>query len=266
MSFWLKCLVLVVICSISGFEISDYLFAVKPTADLHVLPGLPAIAIKTPFLIMHVFGVVLGLGSAVFMDGWMLRHSYSRPIAAHTIELMKFAEWLVSIGLVLLWISGLGFVFLYWQESNFCISCLDAHSKLLNPKMWSKMSVVVLLTLNGLVIHRLVPAYLEQSIGKPLFKDADPKTRLVLMGLAAVSVSGWLFAFTLGMVKELNFAAPFFTFILAYGVILTVAFGSIWMIDRLLVSFNEDDSQQLLDDLWVSYNLSQRVGRLFPTV
>ncbi|MGB7286661.1 MAG: hypothetical protein WBC71_07010, partial [Salaquimonas sp.] len=101
----------------------------------------------TILLILHVAGLVAGLGGTLFLDLYLLRYLYHRPLTLHVFELLEFGGKIVSMGLVTLWISGIGFLFYYWAQ---------VPENLSNPKIWAKLSVVCILSLNGLAIHRLV--------------------------------------------------------------------------------------------------------------
>jgi disulfide bond formation protein DsbB len=75
---------------------------------------------------------------------------------------------------------------------------------LLNQKLWAKVAVVALLTLNGGLLHR---------VGFPLLQKApfvllpgSDRARLALLG--AFSMSGWLFAAFLGVARAWNHVMP----------------------------------------------------------
>lgn len=170
--------------------------------------------VRTALRLVHFAGLVLGLGGAVFLDLMLSRYRK----AAVTTELAGNVEWVsrfVALGLALLWLSGIGFLALYrFVEPD----------KLMNPKIWAKVTIVAILTLNGIAIHRLVLPFVRQQIGQPLLSGLNPGKRLALVGCGAVSIVSWTVPVVLGAAPQLNFVVPCAAILAAYALVLSQAF------------------------------------------
>lgn len=212
-----------------AFLLSDVILAQKAHAAYEtILAAAPSffLPLKTVFLILHVLGLVIGMGTAVFLDVLLVRHLYRAPITEQTILNARLGGTLVTIGLVLLWISGLGFLILMWSQGS---------PNLMSPKVWSKVTIVCLLSLNGMLIHDLLFSKIEEGIGAPLLAKADLKAAMPFFLLGTISVTGWFFSFFLGMVRELNFAYAGYVFLLVYAVMVGAALMIACLMHRAMV-------------------------------
>jgi len=161
------------------------------------------ISLKTVLIGVHLLGLVFGFGAAIFLDLYLLRYVYFKAVESHTYELAEFGGKLVTVGLVLLWISGLGFLMLYW---------LEAPQKLDNPKILAKVTIVFMLTLNGFALHFGPLARIKESEGRFLLDGFSQMTRVLTLLIGSVSFVSWAMAMMLGLTKEFNnvIAAPVF--------------------------------------------------------
>ena len=85
---------------------------------------------------MVIDRLVLGFGGAVFLDLTLSRYRQSAELVANVDWISRF----VALGLLMLWISGFGFLLLYLATEP---------EKVLNPKIWAKTVIVGILTVNG---------------------------------------------------------------------------------------------------------------------
>lgn len=192
----------------------------------YTLASAPALVsyIRTTLRLVHFLGLVLGLGGAVFLDLILSRYRRMRVSA----ELVGHIEWVsrfVALGLLLLWISGLGFLALYQ---------LAEPEKLMNPKIWAKLTIVSILTANGLVIHRFVLPFVRSQIGSPLLAGVSAGTKGALIGCGVISLVSWGVPVFLGAAPQLNFVVPCTVILAAYALLLAQAFliASLLMRDR----------------------------------
>ncbi|TIM67503.1 MAG: hypothetical protein E5Y52_11400 [Mesorhizobium sp.] len=188
------------------------------------LSPLSASYVRTALRLTHFAGLVLGLGGAVFLDLILCRHRRT----AITAEIVANVEWIsrfVAGGLAMLWISGIGFLLLYQATEP---------DKVQNPKIWAKIIIVAILTLNGLAIHRLVLPFLRERIGSPLLSGLQPTKRTALIACGAISGVSWTIPVVLGAAPQLNFVVPCSVILAAYLVVLAQAFlfGTIAMRER----------------------------------
>ncbi len=140
----------------------------------------------------HLLGMVLGFGIAILADLSAAR-AVLRALDDRDIESLEILHRLVSMGLVLLWMSGL---VLLWLRTGFE---LDRFS----PKLMTKVAVVVFLTANAIAIGKIglptMRAYQSWRFG-----DLPLPQRLQLSALATISAACWISALTLGVFSQLK--------------------------------------------------------------
>lgn len=175
---------------------------------------------KTVLVLGHLAGLVLGLGGVVVLDLYLLRFLRGKVVTPEDRDLVHLVSRLVSLGLVLLWASGAGF--LAHQ------SAVSPHL-LADPKVHAKLAIVALLTANGVVLHARVLPLFARNLGRGLFAGVPFAGRAATLTCGAVSATGWYAAFALGAVRELNFAASIWVFLGAYaaalGLVVAAALG-----------------------------------------
>jgi hypothetical protein len=160
------------------------------------LPGsLPPVRVLTLLVGLHLVGLCLGLGGATMLDFWILRWMRWGSLPAEIARIFLFVSKVCTVGIVLLWLSGLGFLAIY---------ALESPEKLANPKLWAKITVVVVLTLNGLIIHSAVLPGVLRDVGRPMLEGISGARTGVFLISGAVSGVSWYTAFVLGMVREFN--------------------------------------------------------------
>mgnify|MGYP007070630769 CR=1 FL=1 len=168
-------------------------------------------AIKTALRIGHFLGLVLGLGAATLLDMIVVRFLATRRVTADACQIVEFAARVVSAGLAILWVSGLGFMLHY---------ALFDPAKITNPKVWAKMAIVGMLTLNGVFIHRAVLPLIRRGIGRTLFNGMSTAQRGVLLASGVVSGTSWYVPLILGATPQLNFVVPAWAILAAYSALL----------------------------------------------
>lgn len=184
---------------------------------------------KSALVLSHIFGVSLGLGVCVAMD-WLLLRMLVRNIPFSDEHLRVFTKLsnLIITGLGILWISGLGFLFYY---NAF------APEALLNPKIYAKAIIVMVLSLNGIVIHHYVFPLLHRCRGAGFFTCTTSRQRHLMFAAGAVSMVSWASAFLLGAVSELNFTFSISEIIAAYLMVascgVALSFGLLMSVHRL---------------------------------
>jgi len=184
------------------------------------------LSLLTLIKIVHLCGLISGFGGAILADFTIFTRGVIRPVSEFTLYQTKFLSRIVSFGLVLLWISG---VALIWFN-------LQVHPEYLtNQKLWGKMAIVCVLTLNGVLIHKKILPILKRSIGHRLFDDIPRGYLAGLTLLGSISVVSWTIPFVLGKASELNYVTPFWTIISTYGGILLAFWAVLYF---LMASLN----------------------------
>ncbi|WP_410824759.1 hypothetical protein, partial [Methylobacterium oryzisoli] len=161
---------------------------------------LPPVRVLTLLVGLHLIGVCFGLGGATMLDFWILRWMRWGSLPDEIARIFLFVSKVVSVGIGLLWLSGLGFLAIYAAESP---------DKLQNPKLWAKVTVVVVLTLNGLLIHAMVLPGVLRDVSRPMLDGVSGSRTGIFLVSGAVSGVSWYTAFALGLMRELNGTVAF---------------------------------------------------------
>lgn len=168
----------------------------------------------------HLIGLVLGLGTTVYLDGGcflsIARRSWSGYQEFMAGALFKVATKYVVVGLAILWVSGCGFLIHYSVFSP---------EKLANPKLLAKFAVVSVLTLNGYLLHYHVLKRVAgmRECGRLLRSRVGP----LCLFSGAVSSASWIMAFLLGALPVLNNTVGFTVFVLGWaGLALAIYFSA----------------------------------------
>jgi hypothetical protein len=165
---------------------------------------------------LHLIACCIAIGSVLTSDIAMakqlLRGNRRETVApGHLAELQK----IVYYALIALWLTGVALV------------CLDAYMKgwgyFANPKLQSKVVVVLLLTLNGFALHKYVMPSMEKA-GTLLRMSFSQ--RLVAMLTGTVSGVSWLYAALLGVGRPLNFKYSLLEILSIYPVLIAGGFVS----------------------------------------
>jgi hypothetical protein len=172
-----------------------------------------ASALKSGLRVTHFIGLVLGLGAATLLDLIILRFLAIQQVSEESCQIVEFSSKVVTVGLALLWITGFGFLLHYG---------LFDPAKLGNQKIWAKMAIVGILTLNGMFIHRSVLPLVRRNIGRSLFDGLSGRQRSLLLASGVVSGTSWYVPLLLGSIPQLNFVVPAWIILAAYGVMLTL--------------------------------------------
>ncbi|WP_287745049.1 hypothetical protein [Methylobacterium sp.] len=155
----------------------------------------PPIRLLTVLIGLHLLGLCFGLGGATMLYFWILRWLRWGALPVEIRRIFLFVSKVVSVGLGLLWLSGLGFLAIYAVESP---------EKFDNPKLWAKMVVVLVLTINGLVVHGLMLSSVLRDVDRPLLGEVSRLRSGIVLISGAVSGVSWYTAFALGLMRELN--------------------------------------------------------------
>lgn len=145
---------------------------------------------------VHVTMLVVCLGLAIIADLTAAK-SISRPLGDVSLKRLHRNHKALVTGLFLLWVSGAALIY---TKTGF-----DAAQ--FSPKLWAKVIVVNILTLNAFVIGGMAMRTFEENRGKT-FGQFGLGRRTVLAISAAISTASWLGAFCLGAFPHLKTASP----------------------------------------------------------
>lgn len=152
---------------------------------------------KTVYTILHLFGVALGAGGAFVGDVLFLFSTKDRNLDRSEFSLMKRAGAVVWLGLALLFISGV-LLFLTNPEGY-----------LVSSKFITKMIIVLIIALNGVLFHRVHLGTLEKLIGQNMASSKlfQEKSWFIYTS-GAVSVVSWATALILGGLRMIPITVP----------------------------------------------------------
>ncbi len=190
--------------------------------NLMVSEGAVIYRLHTVLVLGHILALALGLGSALLADWIVLRKLAFGTVNQKAVQQLIDLSRAVSAGLVLIWITGALLV---------ADNALDAPASVMNQKLWAKLAVVTALTMNAVLLHRIVMPMVRRRVGQPLFEAVFDWRLMVSTLLGAVSAVSWVFAAYLGVARELNGHANLVPILVSYFsvLLLTWALGVILM-------------------------------------
>jgi hypothetical protein len=192
---------------------------------LQLLSAEPVVTAKTALRFVHFIGLALGLGAATLLDLMLLRFFVREPISRQNWKLVHFSANIVNIGLLLLWASGIGFIVHY---------ALFDPAKLMNQKIWAKLAIVFVLSVNGLFIHSAILPRIKAQLGRTLFDGMSRFQKSVFLISGGISVTSWYVPVALGAFPQLNFAVPATTILMTYGILLGIVIATMHLLVPLI--------------------------------
>jgi hypothetical protein len=155
--------------------------------------------IRSGLRLVHFAGIILGIGAATLLDLIIFRFVLTRRIEDAQVRVIVFSSHIITAGLVLLWISGVGFFVYYWFNDP---------GKIDNPKLVAKVIIVGVLTLNALLVHSFVLPQVETSIGQRLLDGVSAARSFCLIFIGTLSAISWYVPLILGIVPQFNNTLP----------------------------------------------------------
>lgn len=180
-----------------------------PSIDLNAL-------LRMAFVFMHVLSIVAA-GAAIAFGDYAI---FARQRI--DTDLLRKSARVVMAALGALWLTGLTII---WLDIGFDWAALAS-----KPKLLAKLTVVVLLSVNGVALHHLAFTRLYQP------QCDAPKAAKLPAVLGAISVVTWLYAAFLGVAKAAAALLGYGGLMTLYGVSLAIGIGSaLWFIRPRLV-------------------------------
>ncbi len=166
--------------------------------------------------IAHIFGAILGAGGAFASDTIFLNSIKDGMIEKTEMRFIRLMSKLVWAGLALLILSGI------------CLFMLSPEEYLHSSKFLAKMTIVLVVFLNGVVFHIFHIPLLESTSGAA-FRDSllFRNRALGLMISGGISMTSWIAAVILGMLRSLPYNYGIIIgiyFILLLGAIISATF------------------------------------------
>ncbi|MFZ3185403.1 MAG: hypothetical protein WA173_14825 [Pseudomonas sp.] len=184
--------------------------------------------IKTLLVYGHLLATCVALGHVLLADHklWRWREA---PLNATQQAYLAETQKIVTLALLALWASGLLLVLQGYLD--------EGQRYLLNQKLWAKVAVVVLLSINGMLLHRVGFPSLQRAAYAAL--PFSTRSRLALLG--ALSTSGWLFAAFLGVARPWNHVLPCLHVLTVFAALVAMACGTALIVAGLAGANNATD-------------------------
>jgi hypothetical protein len=161
----------------------------------------------TALIALHLVGLAFGIGASTILDFRTLRLLCGGTVTEQDLAFTKTLSTFVRIGLILLLISGVGFLLRLWFGDATLLG---------NPKLHAKLAIVAVLTLNGVLVETIALPLLHRQCGRPLFDGIPYRTQVAVLALGVVSATSWYLPFLLGIARELNFGPSALTILSVY--------------------------------------------------
>lgn len=157
-------------------------------------------------IIAHVISVIFGMGSALISDILFTFYSKDKKLNKTEINTLSVLSKVVLISLFFIIASG------------FVIFLSDIDKYLSSVKFLSKMTIMIILLINGYILNRYVWSHLLQ---KDFFisKRERPMRRIAFIS-GAISVVSWIFVCILGMLNDVTF--DYYQILIFYSAIIIV--------------------------------------------
>jgi DNA-binding beta-propeller fold protein YncE/plastocyanin len=170
----------------------------------------------TLFYVLHIIGVALGVGGATVSDYLFFRSIRDRKISSDEFSLLQSVSRILWTGLTLLIFSGIGLLAVqYLQTGSIAVSGM----------FYAKMTIVLIILLNGLAFKKYVFPTIKARLDSPLDQDSKFVSKLWILSLiGTISIVSWYSTLLLGALRgtvdlPYLFIMTLYIFILSGGAI-----------------------------------------------
>lgn len=167
--------------------------------------------LNTLLVFLHLLATCIAVGILLIQD-FALARTHGRPLSRTEINELQLAASRVCNALIVLWITGVALV---------VDGYLGHPDYVLNEKLWAKITVVVILTLNGVILHHYAFPRITTSDG--ISNLTSTEKALIAFSGSASSIS-WLFACYLGIARPWNFTTSYGLMMLIYFSLMGIGF------------------------------------------
>lgn len=181
------------------------------TEIINALSSDPQQMAKSMLRLFHFAGLALGLGAATVLDLIVLRFFMMRRVSTNGCEIFHFCANLVLVGIAMMWITGIGFLLFYQFYDP---------DLLMNEKIWAKVAIVGILTLNGVFVHRFISPFITDRTGHMLMEGIPLQRKLALITVGTLSFVSWYGPLAIANLPQLNFSVPMLQILAVYAGIL----------------------------------------------
>lgn len=177
---------------------------------------------RTLATLAHVFGVIIGAGGAFSSDLIFFSSVRDESISRTEARFMRLGSMMVWAGLILIILSGF---WIFFHDPDFY---------LVSSKFLAKMTIVGILTVNGIFFHLIHLPRIHRHVGAH-FPSSDEFSRksVFLMMSGALSMVSWASAIILGSLRTIPYT--YFEIMTVYGTLVFCAvFGALLLRKKIL--------------------------------
>lgn len=165
-------------------------------------------SIKTPATVVHVIGVIFGMGGALVSDVLFSFFSKDKKLNQTEISTLSILSKLVLYSLIFISLSGI------------IIFLSDTGKYLDSAKFLAKMSILFVLLINGYFLNKYIWPHLLNKNFFILKKERNIRRLAFICG--AISVISWLSVCALGIIDSLDASYLFIIFLYMITLIFSI--------------------------------------------
>ena len=190
--------------------------------------------IRMAIVYLHLIACCVAIGLVLTNDIAMIKNLFNDEQDMKDDNHLAHLPRIVSLALIALWITGLGIIGLDVSTQG--------TGYLMNPKLQAKVVVVVLLTFNGFILHKIVLPGLQEA--RTLLR-LDFKARTVAIFTGVVSGVSWFAAALLGVGRPLNWKYSLTEILGGLPIVILLGFLAMMVIVALAMSKRAEPLEQL---------------------
>jgi len=163
---------------------------------------------------VHLVSCCVAIGLVLTSDIAMVKDLLKRKtFTEHDHAHMESLQKSVIVALIALWVTGAAVIGIDYLDKGM--------NYFMNPKLQAKVIIVMLLTYNGILLHRLVLPALQKA-GSLL--DLGFSARMLALFCGSLSAVSWMYAAMLGVGRPLAWKYSLSELLMAYPVLITLGF------------------------------------------
>lgn len=163
---------------------------------------------------VHLVACCVAIGLVLTSDVAMVRDLLKRKVfTEHDNAHMESLQKSVIIALIALWVTGIAIIGIDYLEKGM--------DYFMNPKLHAKVIIVMLLSYNGILLHRLVLPALQKA-GTLL--NLGFNARMLALFCGSLSAVSWMYAAMLGVGRPLAWKYSLSELLMAYPVLIVLGF------------------------------------------
>ncbi len=172
--------------------------------------------IKTPVTILHILSVVVGMGAALSSDVLFAFYSKDKKLNPTELKTLTALSHMVLFGLIFIILTGT------------MLFLSNVPQYLVSVKFLVKMTIVVILLINGFILHTYIWKHLTRKGFLTLKREGF--IRKVSFACGAISIISWIFILILGVLHSVSVTYSFL--IALYLVVLMCGISTALLIEH----------------------------------